>query len=91
MAENERLAELLGNESLIVESLRCNWQPDMDAADMQDVYPVLKERGLWDEFVGVYFACNNGSWYHFLNDLPGQVQAAIKVLGEAKVSAREWE
>jgi len=101
MDDNQRLAELLGNELCIVESLRCNWQPDMDAADMQDVYPLLKERGLfgdmvvrWSRHKKVFWVASLGEsdegfdldvFFAFLNDLPGQVKAAIEVLGEEKV------
>ena len=63
---------------------------DTDHNAMRKVWKVLHERGLWDEFwcavQGKHghapTSMNSSDGYHFLNDLPGQVQAAIKVLRE---------
>ena len=69
----------------------CGYIPDYDTDRnaMHEVHKVLWERRLWDEFEKAY--CDKvrprhaNDWiYRFLNDLPGQVQAAIKVLKEAK-------
>ncbi|MEE8470093.1 MAG: hypothetical protein V3S51_02050 [Dehalococcoidia bacterium] len=66
------------------------WLPayDTDLNAMREVWKVLKERGLWDEFLYRWDCQTDGDepeWtesktYHFLNDLSGQVKAAIKVL-----------
>ena len=64
---------------------------DTDRNAMREVHKVLHERGLWDEFEDTFFSSNyidykgdcNGL-YAFLNDLPGQVQAAIQVLKEGE-------
>ena len=95
---NVVLAELMGDEEQICESLRGNWNPDTDPNAMREVWKVLKERGLWDEFLFQFRLqlwyqdklklANCGDHQHygfalihdFLNDLSGQVQAAIKVL-----------
>jgi len=59
---------------------------DTDLNAMREVWKVLKERGLWDSFMEAWFAQlpimdSVELWlYTFLNDLPGQVEAAIKVL-----------
>jgi hypothetical protein len=55
---------------------------------MLKVWRVLKERELWDRFLREwdnYSGYDSDSMYYervhfFLNDLPGQVKAAIKVL-----------
>lgn len=69
---------------------------DTDLNAMREVWKVLKEWGLWDDFIGefnaIHISGRNPSYilhaiifqpwfiFQFLNDLPGQVQAAIKVL-----------
>jgi len=70
----------------------CWWSPEGKEASppayntdhnaMATVYLVLKERGLWDEFIKQWDKDRGyaGDMYAFLTDLPGQVQAAIKVL-----------
>ncbi len=68
----------------------CDFAYDIDLNAMREVWKVLKERGLWDEFLYRWDCQTDGDepeWtesktYHFLNDLPGQVKAAIKVLKE---------
>ena len=72
---------------------------DTDLNAMRGVWQVLKEKGLWGEFLKVYQS--NGdiipsqfyssihiererSTYHFLFDSPGQVEAAVKVLKRGK-------
>lgn len=66
-----------------------------DHSAMHQVYPVLKERGLWPAFIGswavaqgieTYGAGVDLDWrmlYDFLTDTKGQVEAAVKVLTEA--------
>ena len=74
-------------------SENCRRWPDYDTDlnAMREVWAVLKERGLWDEFLLAWQMDKDKSssywraWiYAFLNDLPGQITAAIKVLKEAK-------
>ncbi len=65
---------------------------DTDRNAMREVHKVLHERGLWDEFLDCWhggdlpFGAFNeySAMWVFLNDLPGQVQAAIQVLKEDK-------
>ncbi len=63
---------------------------DTDRNAMHKVHKVLKERGLWEKFISLCFGKPNHikvsrkELYIFLNDLPGQVQAAIQVMKEAK-------
>lgn len=59
---------------------------DTDLNAMAEVWKVLKEKGLWDEFI---FACfpegwilTNESLYEFTSNFPRQIKAAIKVLKE---------
>lgn len=77
------------NEDMAMES-GPRFPTDLNA--MREAWKVLKEQGLWDEFVDAW---SNQSgmdglklfhdWlYEFLTDLPGQVKAAIKVLKEAQ-------
>ena len=59
---------------------------DTDLNAMRGAWKVLKERGLWDSFKDAWFAQlpiedTAEVWeYRFFTDLPGQVEAAIKVL-----------
>jgi len=61
---------------------------DTDLNAMREVWKVLYERGLWGEFYKTWDVeidnCHTlkapAAFYRFLNNLPGQVQAAIKVL-----------
>ncbi len=64
-----------------------------DLNAMREVWKVLKERGLWDEFCAAFDnhtfreAGVKGDFdlrWHFVHDLPGQVKAAIKVFKEAQ-------
>lgn len=63
-----------------------------DLNAMREVWQVLQERGLWDRFLHEwdnYAGYDSDAMYYkrvhaFLNDLPGQVKAAIKVLEEAQ-------
>ena len=60
---------------------------DTDLNAMREVWTVLKERGLWGKFQSAYVNdvtefLDDEFLYSFLNDLPGQVEAAIKVLKE---------
>ena len=70
---------------------------DTDYNAMAEVWKVLKERGLWVAFLrewethmGIHLGWAEGVGlepdmvYDFLNDLPGQIDAAIKVMKEAK-------
>lgn len=68
---------------------------DTDLNAMREVWHVLKERRLWEAFVakwtGVYsedkpiLFLDAPAWLDaFLNDLSGQIKAAIKVLKEAQ-------
>lgn len=49
---------------------------------MSEVWKVLKEKGLWVEFSDLVFGKLTGPTliYAGLNDLPGQIKTAIKVL-----------
>lgn len=108
MSDVRELAELISPETYCIcvrpnpDGGRCACSApltpayDTDLNDMRDVWKVLKEKGLWDEFyltwekgrVDEWEAwiddCNYSAYWHFLNDLPGQVKAAIQVLKEAK-------
>jgi len=62
-----------------------------DLNAMREVWKVLHERGLWHAFMDTCFGDDfailpafdiDKAVYIFLNDLPGQVEAAIKVLRE---------
>ena len=67
-----------------------DYNTDLNA--MREVWKVLKERGLWGEFLSEWAKAQGiETWssgveldrnmlYDFLTDLPGQVEAAIKVL-----------
>ena len=66
---------------------------DTDINAMREVWKVLKEKGLWDEFCAAFDnhtfreAGVKGDFdlrWHFVHDLTGQVKAAIKVLKEAQ-------
>ena len=62
---------------------------DTDLNAMREVWAVLKERGLWGRFQSTYINdvtefLDDEFLYSFLNDLPGQVTAAIKVFEEAQ-------
>ncbi len=63
-----------------------DYPTDLNA--MCEVWKVLKERGLWVEFEVAWKSANptfHRPWlYYFLNDLPGQVKAAIKVFKGAQ-------
>lgn len=65
-----------------------NFKASMDAV-LEFVYPVLVEKGLWKKFREQWRyeqrGRHVGSWGHqmewsFLNDLPGQYEAAVEVL-----------
>ena len=70
-----------------IHQLPPNFKASMDAM-LKWVYPVLKEKGLWDKFLNV--ACEEflgrASWHEMFaglfNDLPGQYKAAVAVLKE---------
>ena len=66
---------------------------DTDHNAMLDVWEVIQERGLWKDFLATWyfkkrhvveyeFLIKDDDLYRFLNDQPGQVEAAIKVLQE---------
>lgn len=61
---------------------------DTDWNAMKEVWKTLEKRGLWDRFI-VEWPNDSGIFhptqvYQFLNDLPSQVKAAIKVLKEVR-------
>lgn len=70
----------------------CRRVPDYDDPDEMGawvpVWKSIKERGLWNEFIAYWQSKGTFKWdymkpkevYDLLNDLPGQVKAAIKVL-----------
>ena len=62
---------------------------DTDLNAMREVWKVLKERGRWEDFYIAWAKMGDGDtsidgFLQFLNDLPGQIKAAIKVLKEVQ-------
>lgn len=97
---NEELAELLGWQmygfGFILpdkQTYVIDFHNDLD--DMKEVWKVLYKQDRWMEFCEAWtdeacpkkenYGWSCGEWtYRFLNDLPGQVRAAIKVLRDGE-------
>ena len=65
---------------------------DTDLNAMREVWKVLKERVLWDDFIAYWQSKGTFKWdymkpnevYDLFNDPTGQIKAAIEVLKEAQ-------
>jgi len=100
MTDNQNLTELIEPGKYCICDYRIYGRPlricaycekpiapdyDTDLNAMREVWKVLKEQELWDDFQTEYISLHN-LWdlYDFLNDPLGQMKAAIKVLREAQ-------